>query len=191
MFDEVNTALNDYFSKWQALVGARKNKEFFERLKPTAVGWKAADLTEYDRLFAEWRDACDQIHVARINDRWLASLHLTDVTLSGGIAIIKIMQRRPGSTDQIGLDHVDFLDMEETNTKAILAEETDVKWTEEKNGVCEWTSLWFDGTEAKLRMDTVLDVAREELRLANNRIRGAKFAEGTSAGQLSYESEVE
>lgn len=191
MFDEVNRSIDEYMGKWQTLVSRRKNKEFFERLRPTAVGWKTADLAEYDRLLKEWRGACDIIFEVWMNDRWVAKLHLKDSKLSGGLEIIKLMQRRPNSTDKLGLDHLDFLDMEQTNTKAVLAEETDLKWSEEKNGICEWTSLWFDETEAKLRLDTVLDVSMEELRLTSNKIRGTKFAQPSGEGQTAYVSEVE
>lgn len=175
MFDEVNKAIDEYLAKWQALVGKRKNKEFFERLKLMAVGWKTADLAEFDRLFSEWRGACDQIHVGWLNDRWIATLHLKDSELHGGITLIKLMQRRPNSSDAVGLDHLDFMDMEETNTIAVLAEEGDLKTTEEENGRCKWTSVWFDGTEAKLRGETVLDVCIAELKAVNDELRGEKF----------------
>ena len=175
MFDEVNKAIDEYLAKWQALVGQRKNKEFFDRLKLMAVGWKTTDQAEFDRLLNEWRGACDQIHMGWKNDRWLATLHLKDGQLSGGIKLVKLMQRRPGSSDAVGLDHLDFMDMEETNTIAVLAEESDLKTTEEENGRCKWTSIWFDGTEAKLRGETVLDVCIDELKVVNNNLRGDKF----------------
>jgi hypothetical protein len=173
--EEVNRAIDDYLGKWQAFVGQRKNKEFFERLKPTAIGWKVADLAEYDRLLNEWRDACDHIAIIKMNERWIAKLHLKDTKLNGDIEIIKLMQRRPDSNDATGLDHLDFLDMEETNTKAILAEETDIKWDDEQNGIAAWTSIRFEGTEAKLRPNTVIDVIVAELEEINNGIRGDKF----------------
>jgi len=172
MFDELNGKIEEYLGKWQALVAARKNKEFFERLKPMAAGWKVADLAEYDRCKDQWRGACDIIFENWMNGRWIAEMHLKDATLSGGIEVIKLMQRRPDSSDAPGLDNIDFMDMEETNTKAVLAEETDIKWTDEKNGLCAWTSIWFDGTEAKLRDGTVLDVAIAELETVNKKIRG-------------------
>lgn len=179
MFDELNQAIDGYLGKWQALIDARKddkNKEFFERLKPTSVGWKVADLAEYDHFFETWRDACDHIHVTWLNERWITELHLKDSKLHGDIEIIKLMQRRPNSSDALGLDHLDFLDMEETNTKAILAEEDDIKWSDEENGKCKWTSLWFAETEAKLRQGTVLDVSIAEFRELSNKIRGERFA---------------
>ena len=191
MFDELNQKIDEYLAKWQALVDQRKNKEFFERLKPTAIGWKVTDLAEYDQLLHEWRGACDQIVEVWMNDRWMAKLHLKDSKLHGDIEIIKLMQRRPNSSDAVGLDHIDFMDMEQTNTKAILAEEHDLKWTEEENGPCVWTSVWFAGTEAKLRQGTVLDVIIAELEAINNKIRGAKFARPVLEGSNAIVPEVE
>jgi len=189
MFDEVNRAIDEYLAKWQALVDKRKNKEFFGRLKLMAIGWKTTDLAEFDRLFNEWRDACDQIHIARLNDRWIATLHLKGAPLNGGITLIKLMQRRPNSSDAVGLDHLDFMDMEETNTIAVLAEEADLKATEEENGRSKWTSIWFDGTEAKLRGETVLDVAMDELKAVNDKLRGEKFK--TPGEQSDFAPDVE
>jgi len=190
MFDTLNEAIDTYWVTWQELVSHRKNKEFFERLKPMSVGWKTTDLAEYEKLFDELRDSCDQMHMAWLNNRWLATLHLKDAKLHHGIELIKLMQRRPNSTDAVGLDHLDFLDMEQTNTKAVLTEETDLTWTDEKNGLCVWTSIWFSNTEAKLRSETVLDVAIAELLQVNNKLRGEKFkivSEGTGV----YASEIE
>jgi hypothetical protein len=189
MFDELNRAIDEYQNKWNALVAQRKNKEFFERLKPTTVGWKVADLAEYDRLKNEWRGACDLVFEKWMNERWIAEIHLKDTKLSGGIEVIKLMQRRPNSSDALGLDNMDFMDMEETNTKAVLSEEGDLKYTDEANGLCAWISIWFDGTEAKLRQGTPLDVAIDELREVNSKIRG-KFIPSHEANAAAV-AEVE
>ena len=74
MFDELNQAIDGYMGKWQALVNARKNKEFFERLKPTAAGWKVADFEEYERLKREWRSAIDLLFENEMNGRWIAEI---------------------------------------------------------------------------------------------------------------------
>ncbi len=187
MFDEQNAAIDNYFAKWQALIANRKdekNKEFFERLKATAMGWKVANVEEYDRLLNAWRGACDMLFQKWMNDRWIATLHLKDTTLNGGIEVVKILQRRPNATDGLGLDNMEFLDMEEVNTAAILTEESDIKWTKEENGVSRWISLWFDGVEAKLKPETPLDIVIEELRLPSNKIRGEKFAIGNHASDV-------
>lgn len=190
MFDEVNRSTDEYMGKWQNFVAQRKNRDLFERLKPTAVGWKVADLAGHDQAVSELRGGCDHIVAVWLNDRWITKMHLRDTQLSGGIEIIKVMQLRPGSTDATGLDHIDFMDMEETNTKAILEEEG-VKFTEEENGIANWISVWFDNTEAKLRRGTVLDIVIAELDETNNKIRGQKFANPLGDPGVAHVSEVE
>lgn len=168
MLDELNAAITDYHQKWHILVAARTNKQFFERLTPITVGWKATDLTEFDRYCQELRESCDQIHFGWVNERWLGTFHLRDVKLDCGISVIKLMQRRPGSNDATGLDHLDFLLPQDVSAKELLEQEPNLKWSEEKNGAhCKWISIWFEGTEAKLRADTVIDTCIEELQEVN------------------------
>jgi len=162
MFDELNNAIDSYQAKWEALCTGRKDAAFFRALRPTAIGWKVADRAEYDKLFALWHDACDQITEVWLNGRYIAKMHLRE-ELHSGITIVKLMERRPNSTDAVGLDHLDFYAADPVTTPAMQAKEPDLKFSEEANGVCRWTSLWFDGTEAKLRNDTVLSVIVIEL----------------------------
>lgn len=195
MFDEVNRQLDEYFGKWRALIDARKdqkNKEFFERLKPTAVGWKVANYEEYKRMLDEWRAASDLISEKWMNGRWVAYLHLRETTLSGGIEVFEILQARPDRTDvKTGLDFVDFFCTEEENARAILEEESDIKTTKQENSGARWTSLWFDGTEAKLKAFTAFDVAEEEARKISNKIRGERFEHRVADGQYAYAPDVE
>jgi hypothetical protein len=163
MLDELAAATKAYFKKWQTLVEGRGDKAFFASLKPTAVGWKTEDQADFDRRFTDLREHCDQIHFGWINERWIAVLHLKDSQLTDGITLVKLMQRRPGSTDATGLDHVDFYSPPTANVDQILGKESGLKWTHEENVHCKWVSLWFDGTEAKLRTDTTLDVCIREL----------------------------
>lgn len=164
MIEELNQALKSYHDKWHELVEARKNKAFFEGLKPTAVGWKTVDLADFDQRFAELRPLCDQVHLGWINERWLVTMHLKDKQLTGGITIIKLMQHRPGSGNAVGLDHLDFLIPGKFEATTILAAELNLKWTKEMNGDhCRWLSIWFAATEAKLRTDTVLQACIDEL----------------------------
>lgn len=76
-----------------------------------AVVWKMADAAELQRRFDELRDRCDQIHFGWLNERWLVTMHLKDSSLSKGISIVKLMQRRPGSEDAVGLDHIGFFSL--------------------------------------------------------------------------------
>jgi hypothetical protein len=161
---EYNQAIEEYHQKWHAFVAERQNQAFFKALTPTAVGWKTVDLVDFDKRFAELRDYCDQIHLGWINERWIGTLHLKEDARPWGIRIIKLMQRRPKSTDTTGLDHIDFYSQEVS--KAKLQAESNLKWSEETNGShaeCKWLSIWFAGTEAKLRTDTVLQSCIDEL----------------------------
>ncbi|MET1033185.1 MAG: hypothetical protein ABWX94_01675 [Candidatus Saccharimonadales bacterium] len=166
MVGELNTAITEYQEKWERLVAGRKDKSFFKQLRPTSVAWKAEDLADFDSRLAALRDQADQIHIAWLNGRWLATIHLRETTLVNGLTIVKLMQRRPESTDATGLDHLDFyFDPSKSAAKDILDQEPNLKWTEEKNGDhCKWISVWFENTEAKIRGDTVLDVCADEMR---------------------------
>src|ERR1700754_4849654 len=108
MLEELETAIKDYEQKWNKLIDSSADKIFFDGLLPTSVGWKTEDLADFDRRFAELRELCDQVHLGWVNDRWIATLHLTDKTLPLKLTVIKLMQRRPGSSDATGIDHLDF-----------------------------------------------------------------------------------
>ncbi len=173
MQNDLTDALNQYNAKWKAMVEGVNNKQFFSSLKPVAVGWKVSDEQEYGRLYNELRGDCDRIVETWMNGRWVAKMHLISSTLPGGISIIKLMQRRPGSQDSTGLDHVDFYSPEVVHAEEILQKES-VKWSKESNDVIkgyEWISVWFDDTEAKLKADTVVDIVIQELEEVNTRIK--------------------
>jgi hypothetical protein len=174
MLEEVGTALESYWQKWGGLVAARHDKLFFESLKPTAVGWKVEDRAEYSRIVAELHDQSQQIIETWMNGRWIAKLVLRDAELPGGITVLKIMMCRPDSGDAVGLDHVDFYSPELAVARQALTAEADLMWTEENNDIIDnydWLSIWFDGTEAKLKHDTVLDIVAAELTAASSRLR--------------------
>lgn len=175
MLDELNQAIAEYQGKWQRFVGGRLNREFFQALKPVAVGWKVADRAEYDRLCAELHDSCDKIIETWMNGRWIGKMHVRDTKLASGIEIVKVMQRRPGSHDATGLDHVDFYSPEVARAEEVLSQEKDVNWTRETNDAVAgygWISIWFAGTEAKLKDTTVLDIVIGELGELNRKITG-------------------
>jgi len=162
MINELTAAIADYKTKWESLVAQRADVSFFENLKPTAVAWKTKDIADYDARMSELRDLCDQIFVVWMNDRWIAKLHLKEGMLPWNLRIIKLMQRRPGSTDATGLDHIDFYTPDGSAIKPALSGETELKWNYEKNNA-EWYSVWSAGGEAKIRDDTICGVCANEL----------------------------
>jgi hypothetical protein len=161
MFDTIREAMQAYQTKWQDLIDNCKNPALLEGLRPTSVGWKVADLEELQGCFEQLLGQSDQVHYGWVNERWLVTLCLRE-PLPGDVKLVKLMQRRFGSKDALGLDHLDFYAPE--ITPKVLAKEPTLNWTEEKNGEhCKWLSLWFAGTEAKLRTDTVLEVCSREM----------------------------
>ena len=162
MCDEYVDAITAYRKAWQGLAAEATDKKYFKNLKPTSLGWKVADRAELMQRLDSIRDACEQIHFGWVNERWLVTAFVRDPkALPWGLRVIKLMERRPGSTDATGLDHLDFY---APHAKAKLEKELSLKWNEEKNGHhCKWISVWFSGGEAKLRGDTVLQVCANEM----------------------------
>lgn len=113
----------------------------------------------------------NKLDLTWMNERWISEGCLK-TPLAHDIPIIKLMQRRPNSTDAIGLDHIDFYSFAVAGAEPLLDKEG-LKWTHEKNGICTWTSIWFAGTEAKLRTNTVLTVLADEYKQAEQRILAA------------------
>lgn len=176
MIDEFNKALVKYLEEWRELVADRRDVDFFKELAPTSIGWKVADRAEHDRRVAELRGQCDLVTSAWMDERWITKLHLKDAKLEGGMEVVKIMERRPGSTDATGLDHVDFYSPAVAQADAVLKAEPGLKWNHETNGA-SWISVWFGGGEAKLRTDTVLDSYIRDLRQTRNKILGQALKE--------------
>jgi hypothetical protein len=182
MLDEIQAAIVDYQDKWQAFCSQRSDKAFFAGLKPVAIGWKVADRAEYEKRYAELHDECHKVIETWMNGRWVAKMLLKGSHLPGGIQIVKLMQRRPGSSDATGLDHMDFYSPEVSQAENVLEQEVNLKWTRESNEVIdnyEWLSVWFAGTEAKLKASTVIDIVVHELQSINREIM---HQEGTKNG---------
>ena len=63
--------------------------------------------------------------------------------------------------------------LSESNPKAesVLKSEPNLKWTKERNNNrCKWLSIWFAGTEAKLRTDTVIEVCIREMQETDDKV---------------------
>lgn len=175
MLNEVTQALTLYDAAWQQLIKSTKNSSFFQALKPVAIGWKVDSYKQYKQAYQQLIENCDLATEVWMNGRWVAKLHLNDKTVGSDVQLVKILQRRPGSKDKIGLDHLDFYHQQTMDEVAkILAAEPGIKWTVENNDIVsgyEWHSIWFNGGEAKLRNATVLDVLQAELSQLNDRIK--------------------
>jgi hypothetical protein len=169
-YAEYNESIDTYNAMWNTFV-TESGASFLATVRPTAIGWKVTDIEEFTERYTELLGDCDQTYVERLNGRLIAKMHLAEnALLHQGISIVKVMQRRPQSTDEIGLDHVDFYCPDMEATEAALAQ-TSLHWTNESNGPNHpWISIWFEGTEAKLLGHTVLDVAARNLQDTNDSI---------------------
>lgn len=177
MIADINSELAAYRDKWQRLVSSRTNTVFFEQLIPAAVGWKVADLTDFDTAVTTLREYCDLVVHTRLNNRWIAKMVLRDDTLGLGAPVIKIMQVRPGSKDPLGLDHLDFYSPKSPDEIEQTLRAEGVKWSHETNHDGDdypWASIWFDNTEAKIKHYSVLDIYADQLRAVSRKIRQAE-----------------
>jgi len=175
MVDELQRALEVYLQSWQMFAKQRKDAQLLTSLTPIAVGWKVADQAEYNRLFLELQPLCDRISHSWLDNRWLGGFHTKESLLVRDIRHIKIMQRRPARpSDNLGLDHVDFLlpAAIANNIEELLRAEPDISWEREKGDLCEWISVHFDGKEAKLRFPdkTSIDAITQEWQIIKQEI---------------------
>lgn len=176
ILDDYSAALEQYMAEWRKLIQARTNQAFFTELKPVALGWKVTTSEAYRKTYEALHGQCDRIVETWMNGRWIAEMHLKDERLPYGIRLIKLMQTRPGSSDVAGLDHVDFYSPAVRGVEAILKNEPNLEWSWERNDVVDqyaWISVWFDGTEAKLKADTVIDIIQRELAELNDELKQA------------------
>jgi len=179
MFAEVDTVGNSpldkrlkaYFIAWVDFITA-SGQEWLGGLPPTALGWKVADRARFNQLLTGLSDRADQAHIGTVDGRKIASIVMTK-PMQGDIYIVKLMQRRPGSDDPPGLDHVDFLLPESIEETAKLLDKAKIHYTPQANELHHWLSLRFgeDGRyEAKLLDHLVLEVGVAELQFAAKQI---------------------
>ena len=178
MVEEINKALNNYRTKWQALVSGRTDTSFFGQLVPVSVGWKVADVAAFDHAVALLRDHCDLVVHTRLNNRLIAKMVLRKPVTDWPLPVIKIMQVRPGSADALGLDHIDFYSAKPPADIEATLNAENLKWSHEVNHEGDkypWASVWFDSTEAKIKQYTVLDIYANELTHTSARIKQNKW----------------
>ncbi|HUD05837.1 MAG TPA: hypothetical protein VMR18_02920 [Candidatus Saccharimonadales bacterium] len=152
-----------YFRKWDSLVG----KSPFAEFQPVAIGWKAKDINQFNAILTNlFKDnLLTQCHVGFVDKRYIAAAVFKN-PLYRSICILKLMQRRPGSADPVGLDHVDFYAKDLAAVGKKLQKSNFGSVTNESNESHNWVSLRFSGTEVKFVDHTVLDVGVKEMREA-------------------------
>lgn len=160
MHESLEDALKQYQAAWTDWCGAVHMDT--SNAQPTAVGWKVPDLEAFMEALQMYLSDSPQVHIADVNNRKLASIVLTEA-LPMGIKVIKLMQRRLGSDDALGLDHVDFTVKDLSEVEVMLkSAHTEYEW--QSNDAHKWISARITGgREAKFVDHTVLEVGAKEL----------------------------
>lgn len=161
--DSLKTSLVNYEKAWKAFVVINH----FESIEPSwqrvAISWKVEHKVA---LFGNLRrigDQAEQIHIGTINDRFIAMAILKKKY--AGVRMIKLLERRPGSQDPLGLDSVDFR-VDDMDVTYELLKTAGAHVAREHNDVHAWLSLRFGKNheyEAKFIDHSLVGVAISEL----------------------------
>jgi hypothetical protein len=163
----ITQSTSDYFDKLATV----NDKYKLPSYQPVAVGWKVSDINEFNKVLGSLiKDtAISQCHIGFVDKRYIASAVLTRPIFKN-IHILKLMQRRPGSIDPVGIDHVDFYCDSLTSLASVLEKKPSNMWGHESNQSHKWISVRANGIEIKYVDHTVLDVCIEELKAASQTI---------------------
>jgi hypothetical protein len=167
---DIQRELKVFWQEWQAWCRLVTGHDFGGR-RPIHVGWKVASEATVAKLVAELLPESDQVHVGTVDDRKIALLALHQPLEQ--VPILQIMQRRPGSADALGLDHVAFHYDDLVELQEVL-EASPYKWERQSNTGHSWLSLWFGERQREVKFfdHTSLDVAARELVEASKQILG-------------------
>lgn len=155
----ISQAAEEYFKKFEAFAQQHQ----LTNQQPSTIAWKTTDINEFNQILGDFLEQSSilQCHIGFVDKRYIASMVFKEPVYKN-VRILKLMQRRPGSTDPVGLDHADFAVANLATVEAELTKKG-IKWTHESNEVHSWISMWFDNTEAKFVDHIVLDVGVKEL----------------------------
>jgi hypothetical protein len=169
--EALSQSLDKYFTKWDEYVSRMGLFAVAEKMRPVAVGWKVGSRAEYRRVMSVLDNFALQIHSVTVNKRKFATVVL-DEPLSRGITAIKVIERREGSRDIVGLDHIDFY-LPMVEGIAEMLERGEANWRRQGNDTYKRISVRFGPEslyEAKIIDHTVLNIAADELNYASQKI---------------------
>ena len=169
--EALSQSMDKYFMRWYEYVSRRGLFSISDNLRPVAVGWKVGNRTEYRRVMSVLDNYASQIHSVTVGKRKFATVIL-DKPLSRNISVIKVIERREGSRDAVGLDHVDFY-LPIIEGIAEMLERGQANWRRQGNDNYKRISVRFGPEslfEAKIIDHTVLNMAADELNYASQKI---------------------
>jgi predicted metalloenzyme YecM len=169
--EALSQSLDKYFAKWDEYVARMGLYAIASKMRPIAIGWKVANRAEYRRVMSVLDTYAKQIHSVEVSDRKFATVVLSE-PLARGVTVIKVIERREGSRDVVGLDHVDFY-LPIIEGLAEMLERGEANWRRQGNDTYKRVSVRFGPEslyEAKIIDHTMLDIAADELDNASKRI---------------------
>lgn len=169
--EALSLSLEKYFMRWDEYVSRMGLYSIAEKMMPIAIGWKVADRTEYRRVMSVLDNYASQIHSVTVGKRKFASVILSK-PLARNITVIKVIERREGSRDAVGLDHVDFY-LPIVEGIAEMLERGQANWRRQGSDTYNRISVRFGPEslfEAKIIDHTVLNMAADELNYASQKI---------------------
>jgi hypothetical protein len=158
--EDISKSAETYFKKLDAFV----IEHGLTKREPSTIAWKVTDINEFNDTLSGFLkgNLVIQCHIGFVDKRYIASVVFKQ-PIYRNVSILKLMQRRPGSSDPVGLDHADFPVNNLSSLENEFKAKNVPKWSHESNEVHSWISAWLDGTEAKFVDHIVLDVGVKEL----------------------------
>src|SRR5690606_26057294 len=101
--EALSQSLDKYFAKWDEYTSRMGIYSIAEKMRPVAVGWKVGSRAEYRRAMSVLDNFAVQIYSVTVGKRKIATVIL-EKPLMRGISVIKVIERREGSRDIVGLD---------------------------------------------------------------------------------------
>jgi hypothetical protein len=159
---DVDASLQTHKLAWQEL----RTKYGLLEFRATTLSIKVADKAALYAVLQDNVNNIEQVHIGTVNDRYIASAVLKEPFES--LPILKVLERRPGANDSLGLDSIDYL-VDDLGQTFQMLHEAGLPVVKEQNDVHAWLSLRFGESsrfEAKLTDHVVLEVAIKELQIS-------------------------
>jgi hypothetical protein len=141
--------------RWERLIGISRVAELLSPLdcRPSAVGIKVANHLGLLARHAEFFELGDQSHFGPVSGiRTIATIRKAK-PFGFGMRYVKILQRRPGRNDELGLEHMDLAVPGGTDLASLCSQLQELVWLRcepEANDAHAWLSIRHDGFEFKL-----------------------------------------
>lgn len=161
--DSLKVALAEYQNAWKAFIVINHLEPLEHTMRLVAISWKVEHkVALYGNLRLIGGQA-EQVHIGTVNDRFIAMAVLKKEY--AGARIIKLLERRVGSQDPLGLDSLDY-QVADLDITFDLLKAAGARVEKEENEVHGWLSLRFGKNheyEAKFIDHSLIDVAVKEL----------------------------